>query len=109
MRNYLIASGLICLAALSATAADKEEPKATEWTGKLETGIVAIGGETTGVVLTTKSGRFELQLNKEQREKAEKLNGKQVTVTGKLTIKKGVEVRERRIIEVTTIKATANE
>lgn len=40
----------------------------------------------------------------ELRKKAESLNGKNVTVTGTLNIRKGVEVAERRIISVTALK-----
>jgi hypothetical protein len=86
-------------------AKDKDVKK-MELTGKLRTGIVAIGGETTGTILETKKGTFELELGKqmELRQKAEKLNGKNVTVVGKLEIRKGVEVKERRIITVTSLE-----
>jgi hypothetical protein len=75
-------------------------------TGTLRTGIVAIGGETTGTVIQTKKGTFELDLgkNKELRDKAEKLKGKTVTVTGSLVIRKGVEVKVRKIIVVTRLQ-----
>ena len=111
MRQFLIAAGLAVFM-LTPAAADegkdtKKEPKASEWTGKLQTGVFAIGGETTGVVLTTKNGAFELELgkNKELRDKAERLSGKQVVITGTLNVRKGVEVKERRIITVTGLKA----
>ena len=75
-------------------------------TGTLHTGIVAIGGETTGIVIETKEGRYELELgtNKELRQKAEKLNGKTVTVAGTLDTRKGVEVKERKIVTVSRLE-----
>src|ERR1051325_11238698 len=68
-------------------AKDKDAKK-MELTGKLRTGIVAIGGETTGTILETKKGTFELEFGKQKelRQKAEKLDGKTVTVVGKLGI-----------------------
>ncbi len=110
MRQYVMAAGLAFLLGMPAMADEgkdkKDPPKAAEWTGKLQTGVFTIGGETTGIVLMTKGGSFELDLgkNKELRDKANKLNGKQVTVTGTLNVRKGVEVKERRIITVTGLK-----
>lgn len=84
----------------------KDKEKKAEFTGKLRTGIVAIGGETTGIIIETKKGAFELDFGeqKELRQKAEKLDGKNVTVVGKLEIRKGVEVKERRIVIVTSLE-----
>ncbi len=76
---------------------------AGEWTGRLLTGIVAIGGESTGVVLEVGQDRFELQLDANQRKIADSLKGQQVTVKGKLETRQGVEVPTRRIIVVTDI------
>jgi hypothetical protein len=46
--------------------------------GTLRTGIVAIGGETTGTTITSKGIKWELDFGKntELRAAAEKLNGK---------------------------------
>lgn len=74
-----------------------------EWTGKVLTGVVAIGGETTGIVLETAQGRLELQCDAAQRAALDGLKGQQVTVRGKLDIRPGVEMPERRIITVTEI------
>ena len=74
--------------------------------GKLETGIMAIGGETTGTILHTKSGTLESDLAKNKLgDQAEKLNGKAVVVTGTLSIRKGVEIHQRLIVVVETIAA----
>jgi hypothetical protein len=74
--------------------------------GTVRTGIVAIGGETTGTTITAKGIKWELDFgnNVELRTTAEKLNGKQVIVTGVLERRSGVEVRERWIVMVTSLK-----
>jgi hypothetical protein len=92
-------------------AADKEKPKADSFIkltakGKVETGIVAVGGEATGIILTTKDGTVELDIkDKELLKKAESLNGKNAIVTGTFAIKPGVEVKVRYIVTVDSIKA----
>lgn len=74
--------------------------------GKLKTGVVAIGGETTGIILVTKDGKLELDLGKQElKDQAEKLSGKVVVVTGNLSIRKGVETGQRLIVNVGTLKA----
>ncbi|HVT80770.1 MAG TPA: hypothetical protein VHM90_08930 [Phycisphaerae bacterium] len=75
-------------------------------TGKLATGIMAIGGESTGITLTTSANAtYELDIKDAGLKKAaEALNGANVTVTGTLTIKAGIEVAQRRIIAVATLE-----
>jgi hypothetical protein len=51
-------TGLMCLVALPALAAEPA-PKKVEMKGTLRTGIVAIGGETTGTIIETKEGKYE--------------------------------------------------
>jgi len=71
--------------------------------GALESRVMTIGGETTGVVLKTKSGeRYELDFGDDGNlaNLAEKLSGKPVVVTGENTIRGGVETKDRRIIRV---------
>ncbi len=100
--------GVALFLASPIVAADKgDEPSyvKVEVKGTLQTGIMAIGGETTGTVIKTKSGTFELELSKELQAQADKLNGKTVVVTGNLTVRPGVEVRQRSIITVATLKA----
>jgi hypothetical protein len=97
---------------VSSWAADapaaKLAPGPVAVTGKLQTGIMAIGGETTGTTLSVSGqGTFELDVkgNKDVEKAVAALNGKQVKVTGTLSVKEGVEVRERRIIKVDTLVA----
>lgn len=96
---------LACFVGLQAVAADKEGKK-VDLKGKLRTGIVAIGGETTGTIIETKDGTFELDFgkDKELRQKADKLNGDTVQVEGTLTVRKGVEVKERKIVAVSKLE-----
>ena len=85
---------------------DKEKDKKIEFTGSLKTGIMAIGGETTGTIIENKKERYELDFgkNKDLRKKADMLDKKMVTVVGTLEIRAGVEIRMRRIIHVTSIE-----
>ncbi|EAQ80158.1 hypothetical protein [Blastopirellula marina] len=75
--------------------------------GKLQTGLVAIGGETTGTTITAKGITWELELgsSEELRKMAETLDGKQAKVTGSLERRAGVEVAERWIVTVKKLTA----
>ncbi len=111
--RMLAALSTLACSAFTAHTADKEEnprkAKISVWTGAVEKSKVAIGGETTGVVLTTGEGdRYELGLGK-KRDSTDKYKGKTVTVQGTVEVHPGVEVAERRIILVKSIKeAKAN-
>jgi hypothetical protein len=86
----------------------KGKPKEVEVRGTLRTGVVAIGGETNGIVVqNARHGSYELELggDRELRGQAEKLDGKAVVIRGTLKVRKGVEVQLRRIITVKTLKA----
>jgi hypothetical protein len=88
-------------------AAGQAAGKTIQVTGTVHTGRIVIGGETTGVVIETAEGEYELdaRANPELAKQLDKLNGKRAVVEGRLTIKRGVEVRERRIIEVAKVEA----
>src|SRR6187200_11432 len=90
------------------TADDKPAPDSVtvKVVGLLRTGIVAIGGETTGTTITAKGVTWELDLgrNSDFGEIAKKLNGKQATVTGSLERKMGVEIPSRFIVTVISIE-----
>lgn len=74
--------------------------------GRLRAGLVAIGGETTGVTITAKGITWKLAFgrNVEFAEAARKRDGKHATITGTLERKRGVEVKERWIVTVATLK-----
>jgi hypothetical protein len=72
-----------------------------EWTGRIMAGMMAVGGETTGIMLDLGQERFELQpADQAMRQRLQALDGKTVTIRGTLATRAGVEVRTRRIITV---------
>jgi len=75
--------------------------------GKLRTGIVAIGGETTGATITAEGITWELDFGKDLalRAAADKLDGKAVRVRGNLKQRKGVEIKQRWIVTVSGLEA----
>ena len=79
---------------------------ASEYRGSLRYPIAQIGGETTGVVLNTGSEWYELAIPPEiaVRQPLDELDGRRVVVTGVLRVTSGIEVRERRIIQVKTLR-----
>jgi len=94
-----------------ASAAIKPDDQADERVrvqvqGKLNSQVVAIGGETTGFQITAKRITWELDFgdNEELRKLAQKLHEKQVIVTGELSVKEGVEIRRRWIVAVDSLK-----
>lgn len=92
-----------------AVAADlkTEEAIAVNVVGSLHTGVVAIGGETTGTTITANGLTWELDFGKnaELREAVSKLDGKSVKVSGTLKRQAGIEIRERWVVTVTELKA----
>lgn len=74
--------------------------------GTLKTGLVAIGGETTGTTITAKGITWELDLSESTSfiELAEKLDGKRAVVQGSLERRAGVEVAERWVVKVTALQ-----
>jgi len=103
-----LALGLfLLLAGTALPAAEQKSYIQAEVKGTLETGVVAIGGETTGTVVKTRDGTVELDLSKDKalKAQAEKLNGKLVVVSGKLVVKAGVEVPHRLIVIVSRLEA----
>jgi hypothetical protein len=104
------------LAALVACAAHADGSKAKDGgddsidvvvRGTLRTGIMAIGGETTGTTVTARGATWELDLrgNPEWAARAEALSGRRVVVTGSLEARPGVERRQRWILTVKTLEA----
>lgn len=74
------------------------------WTGVLRTGVMAIGGETTGMTLTTDGGVFELRATGNLLSALQAADGRRITVAGERHDLIGVESRRRRrIIDVRAI------
>jgi hypothetical protein len=96
---------IVCRAnARDETKGAEQKPDAISYTGTLKS-VVAIGGETTG-------WQLEIPANKEKKQKketidvevskvkkeAEALDGKQVTVTGKMTVRQFPERGKVKIL-----------
>jgi hypothetical protein len=75
--------------------------------GKLNNGIMAIGGETTGVVISANGVTWELDFSNslKSQQKLEAMDGQMVVVKGELSFKRGVEIRQRWIVKVASIEA----
>lgn len=95
------------LAAAMATGGAAEESIDVVVRGTLRTGIMAIGGETTGTTITSSGATWELDLrgNPDWAARAESLSGRRVVVTGRLEVRPGVERRQRWIVTVKTLEA----
>ncbi len=73
--------------------------------GKLSTGILALGGETTGYSIDVKkdgSVAWELEFKKRERSRADSVDGQVVVVSGDLIVRKGISVADRWIVRVRT-------
>jgi hypothetical protein len=108
--SILLALTLVATSGLQAddpTVKADEDVVTVKVVGTLRTGLVAIGGETTGTAVKAKGITWELEFgqNAELKKVADKLNGKRVTVEGSLERRAGVEVKERWIITVTRLHA----
>ena len=98
-----LAVGAVLVAASLGRAADA--PKFDQ-TGTVSTGTMAIGGETTGTILKTEAGSFELTpTNAAVGKQIAALKDKKAHVTGTLTVKEGIEVGQRKIVTVESIEA----
>lgn len=108
MWKQLLTIGLtLCTIAL---ADDTHSPKAPESSvsiechGRLRSGVVSVGGETTGTTITFNRIVYELQLQSEADQKFAKDHHKQpVIATGTLRKVAGVETKARWIIDVQTL------
>ena len=98
----------------TATAAAPKKPAVEESievsvVGTLHTGIMAIGGETTGTTITAKGVTWELDFGKQTdlRALANSLDKQKAAVKGTLERRAGVEVHDRWIVHVTSLRKTA--
>lgn len=68
--------------------------------------VVAIGGETTGVIVETPKNEYELDFRNEKKlaRKLPSVDGKVVVVEGTLETIQGTE-KERKIIVATSLEA----
>lgn len=69
--------------------------------GTVRTPIFAIGGETTGIIVITEVGTFELDIRDPKlRALVETLDGQRVALSGVYGLVPGIEIRLRHIIDV---------
>lgn len=74
--------------------------------GRLNSQVMAIGGETTGVVISAGPIQWELEFADPQlREQAAELHEQRVQITGELTLVTGVEIPQRWLVKVQSLKA----
>ena len=87
---------------------DKKGSVDVTFRGKLRTGILAIGGETTGVELTDDGVTWELDLShaKNLQQKTTDLHKTTVIAKGRLRKVKGIERPDRFVIRVSGLEAT---
>lgn len=83
--------------------ADVKESIQVEMVGTVKTGIAAIGGETTGVLITANGITWELDPGK-LRDKVDKMDGKKAVAKGTFAIKEGVEIRRRSILTADSVE-----
>jgi hypothetical protein len=83
---------------------DREIP--TNFTGTLQSGVVAIGGEHTGWMIAGDGavGGVEVDVSK-VREEARRLDGKRVTITGKMINRNYTERGKTAVLVADSIKA----
>jgi hypothetical protein len=75
--------------------------------GRVDAGLVAIGGETTGTTITSGAVVWELDFGGHAAHAlaAEQASGQRARVTGRLERRAGVEIAERWIVHVTAFEA----
>jgi hypothetical protein len=101
----IIGTGAVARAA-EPLAANGEQYIKVEIKGVLKTGVVAIGGETTGITITAGKVTWELEIKGQTLlALAQQLDGKTVLVKGELHVTSGVEIPVRSILTVTELKA----
>ena len=103
---FLLAFAIPLLGSVILAAEEEEAYIDVEVKGKLETGIMAIGGETTGTIIRSGKIIWELDLGgkKELLDLVKKLDKQSVVVAGRYQQKPGVEIRLRHIVTVKTLK-----
>jgi hypothetical protein len=90
---------------LSAAGRDDAYYVKVEIKGIIQTQIMAIGGETTGVIIKAGDLSWDLDLgtNRQLHELAERLHGKTVLVRGTLKRVSGIERGERDVVVVESL------
>jgi hypothetical protein len=84
----------------------KDQYVKLEVRGKLNSQALAIGGETTGVTIAANGVTLELEFAERMElwQLAKKWHDKTVVLTGQLHVKRGVEIRQRWIVDVEALR-----
>ena len=100
------AAGLLAVTMAIAGAGDGDDAIDVVVRGTLRTGVMAIGGETTGTTVTARGATWELDLRgrPELASRAESLSGRRVVVSGSLEARPAVARRQRWILTVKTLE-----
>jgi len=109
MRKTLVLAILTLFLGLTIAApgdSGSEQYIKVEMKGIIETGIMSIGGETTGTIIRVNNVTWELDLGnqKDLQDAANLLHKKIALVTGIYQKRKGVEISERHVVTVTSLK-----
>jgi|GEM_PF-1408822 len=107
-----VVATLLIMAVLSREPlAAPPETRPQVFLGTMQSGVVAIGGETTGVQLKTRLQAYELEFPKDSdgARRASEFDGQPVIVTGEFRTRPGVEISERSLIVVQTLVAQSSE
>ena len=98
---------LVLVSGLPGAEPAADEYVRVEMQGRLQTGMAAIGGETTGTTISAQGITFELDLSGDPKlaTQAAQLDGQRVLVRGELGVRKGVEVARRWIVSVRELAA----
>lgn len=94
--------GVVLVGSLTSASADPASTVA----GTVHTGIAAIGGETTGVMIQEDDGTWlELDAHGDATlaGQLDHLDGKHAHVRGQIVVRHGVEIQERHILVVSKI------
>lgn len=102
---FVMLSTALVAVARSAEGKANDEYVKVEIKGVLQTGIIVIGGETTGYIVRVGGVVWELDFAKhpELKATADQLDKKTVVFTGDYSKKAGVEVPDRNIVSVATL------
>jgi hypothetical protein len=100
--RIMLISAFLSLTSYTLLAKEKDHTMQV-YQGTLQTGVMAIGGETTGVVLKTSQGSWELVLNDAQKKTISSFHNKEVEIKGTATTLPGVERLDRKAITVESI------
>jgi len=104
-RAYVVRLNVNCrLGDQEISLAEKTHYVRVEICGILNSQIMAIGGETTGVQITAGEIQWELDFTDPQlKQKAEALHEKTVIVKGELNFRQGVEIPQRWIVTANSL------